>query len=206
MRKPQVSKVDPFFEETKVAIYELRKEITFINIKINDFARQLDGLREKPDVPAEFTLFRQEIYKRILQLESAYAGHSSDLAKSKEHRLTLQKLYQELLDFIGNAQSRITELSQSTSENHKGLKDLTEKAVYTYIKIFVTHKESMQKQMDDFKSSLQASPASILSTNEEIAKKVDDALKGLHNAMLTHHQVYDLIGHLETRIKKLETT
>lgn len=183
---------------------EFKKAVNGINAKLNDFFRQLEALYLKGDVPSEFINFRGATEGRIHQLESLVESGNSAL---KAHKSRIEDLEMELNILSGlheHTHSDLEDLWQWTKKQFAQHGDHFGRLRTDSDARMESHKATMQRQMEEFKGSLFASPASIVSSNKEVAKSLDEALKGLNNAMQRIQNAFDVMGTLESRIKKLE--
>lgn len=183
---------------------DLRREIDTINCRLNEFFRQIENICQKPDVPAEFRVFRSYVESHLACLTNLNKTHSSisiDLSAAKD---SITKEVKALKDEAILAEIQLGSLLRSM-EGHKEEMSCNHKKQEDFMsRTFSSYREEIKKMVGSEVGKFSASPASILATNEGISKKLDEALSGLTNTIETSRNQSSFIAVLERKISALE--
>lgn len=196
--------VNAKISEHRIFLESLKRDIDSINTKVNEFFRRLEGFCQKSDMPSEFINFRAVTEGRLNGLTSQICSGLGTIKSQRERLDTVEGLVSSLQRSVESAHEIVLSFREGSMGAEKHLANEIRLLKQNVDDRILAHRDNVKQEIGRFKAEVGASPASILDTNQEIAKKVDDALSGVKNAIQQVRGAFDSIRLLEARIKKLE--
>ena len=192
-------------------IEEIRRSIDDINRRLNQISVQHEELRQKPNIPVEyqdFKSFLNDKMKSVLETIDGFSNQVKDVKLqlyqevSRNEKERLEKCddrikIKEILYYLEEQKKDFTQkingLGDSISQSSSAVKDFSSRSI------------------EKLKQEISVSPSSILETNNNILRKIEECKMDCSNAMLklsnfeTQFTLFQRkLENLEIRIKKFE--
>lgn len=187
-----------------LALEKIQKALDDIHTRLNDFNVQHNSLRQKPDVPSEFQYFKDDINTKIKSLTDNISHLTNRISDIHSRLDSVDRFSQRTSHVIEHHKNQINGVIKDQSDISSFQKVRNTTLEHAIVANTDNLKKYSEKMIDELKSELSASPSSILQTNKEVAKKLEESIKGTNNAIQMLQGTNSLISRLEGQLKKFD--
>lgn len=192
----------------EVAIQQLEQRLRNMSIdlesaneQINQFKLQILELMKRSDVPSDFEEFKKQVNDSLKLLSSAHENHQSRSVSASN----TMKFMHEKLDKIHGLHSDHSQDIVYLKGCFEGIKDdllgRIDAMATVNGKAISALKEKYVQEMGDLRAKVEATPATVLSSNEDVLKKLEIAMLEASNAMLKVNNTDTNIRILDRKIE-----
>lgn len=202
---------NPELKKYDLLIEQIKRSIDDVNTRLNSFSIQHEELRHKPDIPAEYREFKSFLIEKMKIITESVESFSNQL-KDVNSKLMKESSHNENekieIDTIKNS---IKEIVDSIELKNKELNQKINGLGDSISQVHLSAKEHSNKIIDKLKQEISVTPSSILETNNQILRKIEECKMDCSNAMLklanfeTQFTIFQRkLENLDIRIKKFE--
>lgn len=202
---------DLIFKKYDLLMEDIRRCIDAINIRLNKISDEHDELRQKPNIPNEYQEFKYFLNEKMkvvlesiesfsIQLKDVKAQLVQEVSRNEKERLEENSNRIKIKELIDSIDSQNKELNKKIN----GLGD-------SISQVALSVKDHANKGIEKLKQEISVSPSSILETNNDILRKIEECKMDCSNAMLklsnfeTQFNLFQRkLDNLDIRIKKCE--